>query len=201
MSSETSSSSFSIADLWPPLVRKISEEKMAEKYPELKNDALSLGEMPGGAIIEREMMTMMRITSCAALAFSPYQWFRNRRLALSEDKKALVKFIPSFKRNMAYGAAAGAVLGLVKAFGQYGFFMTEEQVVEMALALRQDKVQDRWSRTTARMASVSVVPMILYAQGPLPIRIGCAFGVGTVLSIPISYTELDFAFTFALPGL
>lgn len=194
-------SSFTVSDFWPPLVRRISEEKMNEKYPDLKNENLSLGEMPGGAIIEREMMTVMRYTTSAALFYSPFEWFRGRRRALTEEKRALVKFAPSFKRNMAIGATAGAVLGFAKAVGQYGLFLTEEQVVDLAVTLRRDKIQDRWSRTTARMASMAVVPMILYIQGPLPMRIACGFGLGTVLSIPVSYTELDFAFTYALPGL
>lgn len=189
----------SLSDLWPPIIRKFSEQKMDQKYPELKNEHLSLGEMPGGAIIEREMMTMMRYTTSAALIYTPLEWFRNRRRALTPDQKALVLITPNFKRNMAVGAVAGAAMGLIKAFGQYGM-LSEDQVVDMAIGLRRDKVQDRWSRTTARMASMSVVPMILYTQGPLPLRVACGFGIGTVLSIPVSYTELDFAFTYALPG-
>ena len=190
----------SLSDYWPPLIRRISEEKMDEQYPDLKNEHLSLGEMPGGAIIEKEMMTTMRYSTTGALIFSPLQWFHLRRRALSAEKKALIKFIPNFKYNMAVGAAGGAVLGLAKALIQYGPFLTEEQVVNMSINLRRDKVQDRWSRTTARMASMCVVPMILYTQGPLPMRIACGFAIGTVLSIPVSYTDLDFAFTYALPG-
>jgi hypothetical protein len=189
----------SLSDFWPPIIRKFSEEKMNKKYPELKNEHLSLGEMPGGAIIESEMMTMMRYTTSAALIYTPLEWFRSRRLALTAEQKAKILITPNFKRNMALGAAIGAATGLAKAFIQYGM-LTEEQVVDMAIGLRRDKVQDRWSRTTARMASMSVVPMILYTQGSLPMRVACGFAIGTVLSIPVSYTELDFAFTYALPG-
>ena len=196
----SSSPSSTIDDFWPPLIRRISDEKMDEKYPDLKNEHLSLGEMPGGAIIEKEMMTAMRYSTVAALFFSPLQWFHLRRRALSPEKIAQVKFIPNFKYNMAVGAAGGAVLGLTKALVQYGPFLSEEQVVNMSIMLRRDKVQDRWSRTTARLASISVVPMILYTQGALPLRIACGFAIGTVMSIPVSYTELDFAFTYALPG-
>lgn len=180
----------------PPVISKIDPAR----YPHLIRKKMLLYDYPGGALIEKDMMRMMRWTCPLAMfVVTPLEWRRCRNLILREADKPSVKFWPKLQRNMALAAAGGAALGAVDALAK-NWRLTEREVVEAAVALRTDVEQDRWSRTSGRLATAMVLPMIMYSRGPLLLRIGCGFGVGTVLSIPVSFTELDFAFWYALPG-
>lgn len=176
----------------PPLLRKIEPAD----YPELATAKL-LFDFPGGAIIERDMMTCMRWTCSASLVVTPLLWWRARRWLLTPEARAAVPLLANFQRNLAIGAVGGAALGAVVAVAKYAG-LSEHEVVRMAVGLRKDSEQDRWSRTSGRLATAAVIPMIIYTSGSLPVRVACGFGLGMVASIPISATDFDFAFNFGV---
>lgn len=191
-SSSSSSTSWGIA---PPILSKID---CLGRYPNLVDKKMMLYDYPGGAIIESDMMRMMRWTCSAALFFiTPLDWHQSRRRILKEAEKSSVRILPRIQRNMALGTVCGALMGGVESLARH-WRLTEQQVVERAVHLRSDLEHDRWSRTTARCATAAVLPMIIYTSGSLPMRVLCGMGLGVVVSVPVSATKLDFSFYYAL---
>lgn len=162
-----------------------------ERYPQLKKMEY-MGDYPGGVILEHRMMEGVRWVAWVGAVLAPIRWWQIRRRVLNPIKREAIVLRPLLEWGIAgttaLGMGGGALFALWEGSSKYP---TEADVVQGAIALRQDKVADRWARTTARLSGMGVVTVIFWCNGNLAMRVLLGVGCGTTLAIPISWSKLD----------
>ena len=164
-------------------------------YPTLgKREATLVGKRPGGVIIESDTHWFLRRFVPVSMCFAPVLSWRRRRRFATEAGKATVKSMESFRQCVVFGTSAAMATSLAYSLGTDVLrlrFKNSDEVVDEALSIAMDPTASRWARTTGALQFVCSTLSVAAGVTSVPARVAYGWGIGTVLALPISWSEFD----------
>ena len=127
--------------LRPVLLRRIDPAA----HPDLKL-VHNVGDLPGGVLIERQMMSGMRYGVLVGLFATPLRVRYARRFLMGKARDA-VSHLETARHTLAVSWFGGALCGVCQSMFEHRGW-SDERIVAEAARLRRNKVEDRWQRIT-----------------------------------------------------
>lgn len=168
------------------------------EYPEI-NSVPMLSDRPGLAILETHIAQGIRVCVPIGFLLSPFWWHFHKKTIPFADRP-LAKFHHYFYPSAGYATPIGVVGGTCNAlwtgYQEFGppspDKAAERKLVRRAVALRGNRENDRWNRTSARLSTYGMITMALFwKSGHMLFRMTMGFGTGVALAAAISVSKFD----------